>query len=586
MDATPRLKRSEHLLRGVLVALALVVVGWGVLVVARYGWRDLFADAWRLYANALTLGFPGSVLALENGHRPVLPALLRAAELYWLDADHRLQWIAGLGLALCSVAGAWWIVLRDRDVHPVSRAAAMLATGLAVFWLGNARMLLHPVEAVQTYLVVLALVIGAALAAEVARRPGASLPALAGCVACAFVATFAFGTGVVAFPALAVTLLAARAPLRSLAMLAAGLGLTLAIYFALPAGAQVAPVVALDPWHNLQIAAQWLASPVAALSAGPQHARGAPVPFVPRVVGWDQMPSVATLIGLGAMAALVVATFLAWRGGRATRTQLLGVALGWFALGAALLVGLARLRYFEAHPGQLFASRYLPWACLLWAGLALVALGAPRAMRLASLRPAVAVVLAVAVAGLVQAPLYEQWARHSQALHRHHAIAVLADLWSTPRMQGESVTADVAVAVPLLRRHRVAMFAHPAATRMGTPLREARDGVVPQPQPQPAHAEPYRSDGGQDAVDFTVAVPDGMTRERIPLWIVTDADLVVVGYAHPHPLRSRKTIAGIARMPGADGILHAYPWRNDGVAGPGFVLVVPPAARTSATPPA
>jgi hypothetical protein len=584
MDATPRLKRSEHLLRGILVALALVVVGWGVLVVARYGWRDLFADGWRLYANALTLGFPGSVLALENGHRPILPALLRAAELYWLDADHRLQWIAGLGLALGSVVAAWWIVLRDRDVHPVSRAAAMVATGLAVFWLGNARMLLHPLEAVQTYLVVLALVIGAALAAEVARHPGASSRALAGCVACAFIATFAFGTGVVAFPALAVALLAARAPLRSMGVLAAGLTATLALYFALPAGAQVARVVALDPWRNLQAAAQWLAAPVATLAAGPQHARGAPVPLVPRLAGWDEWPSAATFIGLAAIASLVVATFAVWREGRPTRTQVLGITLSGFALGAALLVGLTRLAYFEAHPGQLFASRYLPWGCLMWAGLALIALGRRRAARLPSLRPAMVVVLAATVAGLLQAPHYQQWARHSQAVHRHHAIAVLADLWSTSRMQGESLTADVAAAVPLLRQHRVAMFAHPAAMRLGTPLNEARHGVVA--PPQPAHAEPYRSDRGHGAVDFTVDVPDGVTRERIPLWVVTDANLVVVGYAHPHPLRSRGTLAGIARMPGADGRLHAYPWRDDDVAGPGFVLVVPPAARTGATPPA
>ena len=248
-----------------------------------------------------------------------------------------------------------------------------------------------------------------------------------------------------------------------------------------------------------------------------------------------------------------------------------------------MLVGLTRLSYFEAHPSQLFASRYLPWACLLWAGLALVALGRPRAARLPSLRPAVAVVIAAAVAGLLQAPPYVQWARHSQAVHRHHAIAVLAGLWSTPRMQGESLTAEVAAAVPLLRQHRVAMFAHPAATRR-----------------HPAARDPARR-GGAAAAGARGAVPqrrrprrrglhrrraDGVTRERIPLWVVTDAKLVVVGYADPHPRRSRRTLSGIARMPGADGRLHVYPWREDGVAGPGFVLVVPPAARSGATPPA
>ncbi|HEX4883578.1 MAG TPA: hypothetical protein VFX05_05530, partial [Casimicrobiaceae bacterium] len=148
-DRQGRAARLAALLVGGLAVYALFA---GMVAVWRYGWRDLFADAWRIYANYLSLTFPHDVLALENGHRPVLPALLRVAEMHVVAADHSVQWLAGLVLAAGSVLAGWWIVLRDRDVESLGQAAAALVVAVAVFWLANARMLMHPIESVQTYL--------------------------------------------------------------------------------------------------------------------------------------------------------------------------------------------------------------------------------------------------------------------------------------------------------------------------------------------------------------------------------------------------------------------------------------------------
>ncbi|HEX4885674.1 MAG TPA: hypothetical protein VFX05_16130, partial [Casimicrobiaceae bacterium] len=470
----------------------------------------------------------------------------------------------------------WWIVLRDRDVESLGQAAAALVVAVAVFWLANARMLMHPIESVQTYLVLLMLVAGGGFVARwLEAAPGSARGRhLAAALGCAFVGTFGFGTGLVAFPALAVVLVVGRAPLAAVASVLAAMLAALALYLLLPGGGHVPGVAAIDPWRNLQVAAQWLASPVATLTGEPLHpGTSSLVPIEPRLVPPGSLPPLAAWIGFAGMAALALASLQRWRRGRLGRTETLALALGWFALGAALLVGLTRLKYFEAHPDQLFAGRYLPWPCMLWASLALLALGDPQARRTRwplLPRPAVVVVAAVAVAALLQNPAHARWARQAQAMARFHAVAVLADLWSTPRMAGETTTADVEAATPLLREHRIAMFAHPAALRLGTVLHEAADSVDAS---APTRAVAYRSDKGEAALYVEAALPAGYVAGPPDLWLLTDGQRRVLGYGHPMPLASRTDIAGVAREP-ADGLLLAFPWTDEGV-GAGVRLALP-----------
>ena len=568
MDAQDRLTSGARTAPGrfaviasaALAFAALYALASGIAAVWRYGWLDLFADAFRHYATYLVLPFPAEILSADNGHRPVLPALLRVAELEFMHGDHRLQWAVGLALATASVLAGWRIVLRDERTDAVARAAAMLALSLAVFWLANGRMLLHPIESVQTYLVLLALIGGAASATRFLRTQRRRW--LAAALGCAFVATFSFGTGLVAFPALAVTLLAARAPLAAVGTLLAAMAATLALYVALPGGATVSAVLTVAPWHNLQVAAQWLASPVAALLSPPlAPGTGSLLPIAPRIAPAGELPSLAAAIGLGAMVALAVATLRIRRRGTAGDTELLALALAWFALGASLLVGLARLAYFEAHPAELFAARYMPWPCLLWAALALLALGAPCDSAYRHVPLAAAIIAAVAAIALAHNPFYEVWGRHVQANIRHGTCAILADLWSTPRMQGETTTADVVAAVPLLRKHRAAMFAHPAALRLGTVLHEAPAELVGS---APAvTAVPFVSDAGTAALDLRAALPEDYPVDDAPLWLITDAARIVVGCAHPSPLDADDAIAGVARLP-RDGVLLAFPWTEAG----------------------
>lgn len=554
-------------LRWALVALAAALVATGAAAVLRYGWHDLYADAWRIYGRMLALGFPLNVLALENGHRPVLPSLLRLAELHLLDANHVLQGAVGLALAVASVVAGAWRIARDASLAPLARAAASAALAAAVFWLGNARMLMHPLEAVQTYLVLAMLVAGAIAAGRVVDGPARGA-GLAACIACGTVATFSFGTGIVAFPALAVTLVAARAPWRTVAGLAAGLAAALAAYVLLPGGNAVAGLAGVDPWRNLQVAAQWLASPLHAYTL-PLRLLGAP-----RIAAWGSAPGAGTWIGLAGVAALTAMTLACRRRGRAGATERLGLTLGWFAVGAAALVALVRLDYFAAHPAQLYAPRYLPWPCLLWASLALLALGAPRRAG-APLPWAAAIAVAlVALGALAQQKAWADWSRGVQTMLRHHAVVALADLWSTSRYAGETVGDEVKGALPALRERRIAMFAHPAASLLGTRLASLPTSVV---APQRLRVAAYASDAGTPAVDFEAGLARDPARPRAPLWLVTDAQGVVVGYAHPAPLRARGTLSGVARAP-PDGTLLAFPWVDGRVVGPGVRLALPPSS--------
>jgi hypothetical protein len=337
---------------------------------------------------------------------------------------------------------------------------------------------------------------------------------------------------------------------------------TLAMYFALPGGAGVSSVLTVDPWRNLQVAAQWLANPVATLLGPPLRPGAWPLlPIVPRVVAPGELPSIATVIGLAAMGALVISTLRIWRRGSAGDTEILALALAWFALGASLLVGLARLTYFESHPEQLFAARYLPWPCLLWAAFALFALGAPRAQPERTGWRHAALVGLVAAVALVHNPVHEAWGRQAQSNIRHESIALLADLWSTPRMQGETMTTEVAAALPLLRQHRVARFAHPAALRLGTVLHEAPADLAE--SATGVTVVPFVSDAGTAALDVRARLPQGHQGGQAPLWLLTNTARVVVGYAHPSPLDADDAIAGVARTP-TDGVLLAFPWTNAG----------------------
>ncbi|ACD60723.1 hypothetical protein PXO_05731 [Xanthomonas oryzae pv. oryzae PXO99A] len=59
----------------------------GVVALVALSSKVLYADPWRFAKNLLSQPWPRNVLAVDNGHREVLPNLLRLAELRWLDGN-------------------------------------------------------------------------------------------------------------------------------------------------------------------------------------------------------------------------------------------------------------------------------------------------------------------------------------------------------------------------------------------------------------------------------------------------------------------------------------------------------------------
>lgn len=589
--------KPATLLRPIFLVLAGITLAWGTYAVWRYGWRDLYADPWRLYERFVTLPFPANVLFLENGHRPVVPNLLRVAEIAWLDGNQVLQWAVGLAFAVLTVLVGWGIVLRDRALTGLDRAACALALSLAVFWLANSRMLMHPNESVHTYLITLLVAVAAAVGARVGARGRVLGWEIAVAAGCGFVATFSFGPGLALFVALAVVLTIVRAAWRNIAFIVAAMLVTLAVYFALPGGQGVSGVLKLQPLANLRIAAQWLASPIMYLLLpflDGNLAAVLPGELLRRVAVWtsghyaahfgDVWHSVWPQVAIGAagIAALLLHSVARWRRRDVTSTAFAGLLFAWFGLGVAGVVALSRLAYFEVHPDQVYANRYLPWPCLFWAGLVLVALGrAPGRSPVASSYPRQLLLAALgffALSALVSNPNWMGWARDTQALARHQAAAVLTDVYAATLVQGETVPAELHAGVPAVRAARVALFAHPAAGRLGTRLAEAPAGLFA--PGAVATARPFASDAGIAALEIAAPIPAGYPRLRADYWVLTDDAGVVVGYAHFDPLDSGKRLAGFVRAAGVDGQVRAYPWLRDTGPGQGIELrLVPPAAR-------
>lgn len=576
--------KPAALLRPVFLVLAGITLAWGAYAVWRYGWRDLYADPWRLYERFVTLPFPANVLFLENGHRPVVPNLLRVAEIAWLGGNQVLQWGVGLAFAVLTVLVGWTIVLRDRALSGLDRAACALVLSLAVFWLANSRMLMHPNESVHTYLITLLVAIAASVGSGIAERGGGSGWKIAVCAGCGFVATFSFGPGLALFVALAVVLAIVRASWRHVALVIVAMLVTLAAYFALPGGQGVSGVLKLQPPANLRIAAQWLASPIMYLLLpflDGNLAAVLPGQWLRRVAIWTangytaQFGSVwqsvwpQAAIGAAGIAALLLQSLARWRRRDVTPTAFAGLLFAWFGLGVAAVVALSRLAYFEVYPGQVYANRYLPWPCLFWAGLVLVALGRRRADSPAagsiSRRALLALIFVLTLCALASNPNWMGWARDTQALARHQATAVLTDVYASTLAQGETVPAELHAGVPAVRAARVALFAHPAAGRLGSRLAEAPAGLFA--PPAEATARPFVSDAGVAALEIAAPIPGGYPRVRADYWVLTDDGGTVVGYAHFDPLDSGQRLAGFVRAAGVDWRVRAYPWLRD--AGPG-----------------
>jgi hypothetical protein len=407
-----------------LSCLPLALASFAIMVVALdcvaiFGWQVPFSDQFRTYPILLDNAFPANILQPENGHRAVLPNLLKLSDLAVSGGRQTLLIHVGMAFMLGCAAVIGFAAWKSKELAPSLRFSVFCLGLVALFWLGNARMMAHGNEAVQIYLVMLSLLVGAvalrrAHGSQAQSLQAANLGRLAiiAVLGSGLVASLAFGSGPAVFVAFIVCAVLLRLPLKSQLFLTVGSVLLVVCYtLILPSPAGVTSVLTFKPVENLVTSLTWLASVwVNGWIGLPQlDATSFSGAFAARNSNSILLASAKLLAPAGAQAlsaqrswalwigasGLLLLLWLSaltwWRQKTASASYLLVVCLAssWFCFGVSLLVGLARLDYFTTYPMQIFAERYTLWSSMFWFGLfgALMTSLAP-ATRQTSLAPA------------------------------------------------------------------------------------------------------------------------------------------------------------------------------------------------------
>jgi hypothetical protein len=525
----------------------------GLLEIINFGWRQPMFDQYKMYPHYLEYAFPENIIQLENGHRPILPILITLAEIRWMNANQILHIGVGASCAFLMAAIPALAVWRQHSISMPMRAAAVAVALIGIFWLANARMLLHGNELLHVYLPGL-LVLLAALCTQRASR---NVPARWMTLATLFCtgAMFCFGAGVAAFPAVALVAWLSRVPLRAIAILVGGLGISLIVYlWVLPSDDGVRQMLQLRPLDSIATAARWIGSPwVNAwlgfanpplypwMSADTQTTT-AGVVLASSANGIQQLTGIglrrtgSLLFGLTGflILALVVVGRLRRRA-PATTIENIALTMSLFGAAISLLIGIGRLDYMARLPDELFADRYLPWSCTFWIGIAILGL-----LRLDAARPAIRMptLAAMICLPLLLCPSHRNWAGWGEAVYRNSqasAAAILSGVFD-PQMFPDDASArheDVAHTLDLLRNHRLAMFAGPESSLLGEAVRtRAPEGDVA----AVVYGLKTLQDAftGKPAATFSVVVQDEIrwVLKQGPM-VVLDAENRIRGFALP-----------------------------------------------------
>ncbi len=444
--------------------------------------RVPYADGWGFLGRFASAPGFGAILRTDNGHHEVLPHALRMLELRIFDAQQWLQVGTGIVLLLATLA-VMWSILRN-EAAAEKRAAAMLVAVLGLCWLGNIRILGHANETVHAYLVTLCVVLGiAVLAPARGQAPGTRAAAVA--AALGVVAAFSFGTGLAAFVAFLAVAWLRRARAGVHLVLAAAFIGTLALRRWGNAGVEAA-VLQFAPLSQLEHLLRWLATPsvyavwpladpalAARIPVSPIRAIAEPVAaawhavFGPVMLArWPHL-----LTGILGSCWLGAATWRARTG--ASPAGLLGLGLAWFGLAVGGLVAVARLRYFDLHPDQLLASRYVVWSSLFWSGLGVAAVA-----RASRLRIALPVVLVVAAGLLPSQAWMWRFGAGMRAVADRTAVAAAVGVLDPALDLGETDPDQLAHVLPAIRAAGATVFAWPETASLGHALPDGAPGSV------------------------------------------------------------------------------------------------------------
>jgi hypothetical protein len=456
-----------------LYGLAIAYLGLGLWTIWIASPRVPYADPWRFLANFLETPFPANALAADNGHREVIPNLVRIAELHWLAADQSLQLLLGSALLLL-VACACWRTCRPTHTAATPAVAVVIAAG--IYWLGNARKLAHGNELFSMACVLAGLCLALRSAAS---GPGqAPTVSRAGWAAAGgLLATLSFGSGFAVFAAIGAVMLLQRIPLRTCWPVAAMAAM--AVWLLRHGGGGAAATVELRPLVQLDQWLRWLGAPLAWILSpilDPAHAARQPIewlrgPLVPLAQWIEQgcgphlqarFPGLlAGALGLVAMGLRFVDL---WRRRGGSAGEQFAHGLCWFGLGVGGLVVAVRSSYFDQAPDQLTSQRYLPWSMLFWTGLCLGPMLRPNACLRRTLLLACCFALLLAPSQLWTGRYAWQQRQTAERTALGAAVAVLPEDFALV----ETEWRDLVRAIPKLQQAGTAMFAWPETRALGS----------------------------------------------------------------------------------------------------------------------
>lgn len=440
-----------------LLALSIYHLALTASTVLAFSLRYPFMDQFRSNLRYLTIPFPQSVLALENGHRPVLPGVVRFVELNWFMGTQLLQALTSWFAAAAVMAMLLLAVRRDLRDNYMLAAAAVCAICTMLLWNANARMFIHAYEAMHLFYVTFFVVVAVHSAIR-ASNTGALKWWIGSIFAC-IGATFSFGMGISAFAAAAAVALLRRSGQRPLLLVVLSAVATFLIYYIVLPGADGLRGVMAG--LSLQAVIFFTIARVGAVFAEILHF------FVPSLA---IQAAVGALAGAAGVAFVSVVSFQQWRRRTAfTDTELNGLGLFVFGLVANMLIAIARREYFFEYAGQLFADRYLFWSSITWLGLYIYLL--PRlvhANRIKQFAAATTVIL-FSLAALPSAHSDSDWSAHVYRMSTMAGIAMTLGIRNDAQVSeiSDSDPATTYRVVDEMRNRNLGMFADESNMHVG-----------------------------------------------------------------------------------------------------------------------
>ena len=386
----------------------------------------IYSDQWQIYEVFLELPFPENVLTLQSSQRPVFPRLIFLLDIELFSGNQWFPQLIGMLLAIVTIASLAYLAIKDATITNNTKYAAIAVFSLMLFWMGSSRTLIHSNESASAYLVTasyLLSIISLYRAGNRLSMPGSSIThwvILSG-ILC-FVATFSFGTGIATYPAIIVTALLLRIPLKYI--------LILVVFFALAAGIYIQGLLSennaqiltsFKPLSIIDYAFKWLSTPVIYLATGFTQLNmknGDLLNYIPRYV--------APIVGAaGFIAASAITSYRLYKP-TSSRLEICALGVVLFSMGVSIIVALGRAHFFDVFEGQVFAPRYIVWSSLFWSGLLILLIVYVGRISIRPIAMVIATILICFILAYAVLRSEDKWITQSDALYAGAETCLLA----------------------------------------------------------------------------------------------------------------------------------------------------------------